>query len=318
MAATSIITGDSYQKSLKLLKEFREDRDAMNLDEVNNYFVEDRDLFFGYWYNQEYENNKQSLSKRVLSKYKNEKSKMFLNLGPTDWQTVFATSPAEPGLTNLQPFETRFGKKLISAGGWSDPHAVQVLDELHDKNGKKICDNIFYITRRGGSSIFGGMLLLKLLGEKDKVHVEASSQRDSCLFSSNHHLPALKNEKDTYYTGLFRDLKRKITPGGPAPRAFDWLRLVHADYNNGCIRLTKESLDSKWARLSYWYNDKNPSSFRVSSQAADDTFCSYWDDYNAFSPEGAVKLYTETYEQAQWKSEHRNSASEKNQMVGCW
>jgi len=85
-----------------------------------------------------------------------EKSRLFEGLGPARWREVLSLSPAEPGLAPLQEFEAR-GEKLYSAGGWSDLHPGIVLKAAG-------CDQIVYVTRRGGESLFGQGVAKRLLG----------------------------------------------------------------------------------------------------------------------------------------------------------
>jgi hypothetical protein len=85
-----------------------------------------------------------------------EKSKRFHPLGPATWLEVMSLSPAEPGLAPLQGFSTERGETLYSAGGWSDLHPAAVLKAAG-------CNQIVYVTRRGGETLFGQGVAKRLL-----------------------------------------------------------------------------------------------------------------------------------------------------------
>lgn len=106
---------------------------------------------FGYW-------GREELLKRIAPNLSpaDEKSRRFLSLGRAPWKTVLGLSPAEPGLSPLKEF-TLAGQALTSAGGWSDLNPSLVLRAVG-------CENVVYITRRGGESLFGQGVAKRLLG----------------------------------------------------------------------------------------------------------------------------------------------------------
>ena len=81
-----------------------------------------------------------------LGQYDDVKSQKFMSLGAMTWERMLSLSPAEPGLTKVQPFSLD-SKKLYSFGGWSDLAPIQVLKALG-------CEKTIYVTRQGGDSTF--------------------------------------------------------------------------------------------------------------------------------------------------------------------
>ncbi len=124
-----------------------------NLDpEFGNKFkiASPEEVMFGYWG----ANDKLALIGKNLDP-KNEKNRRFFSLGMTTWKEVLSLSPAEPGLSPLLPFTAK-KQKLISAGGWSDLHPVDVLKASG-------CKNVVYLTRQGGESLFAQGVANRLL-----------------------------------------------------------------------------------------------------------------------------------------------------------
>jgi len=230
VVTTSVITGKSYEKTIKLRNEFLTNRDSIKQD-IENYSVDYDDLFFGYWYNREYGR----LEQNIKANHDDEKSKRFMDLGSTAWSKVFATSPAEPGLTNFRPFTSSTQENVISSGGWSDLHPTIVLKELKDQKGEKICDKVIYVTRRGGSSTFGQKVILKLLGLKDKLLINKPA--NNCKYENDKH--------QTTYDQLIKGANKD-----EGLRLFNWIELVNNNKNQ-CLKLSKKLLDSKWARLGH-------------------------------------------------------------------
>lgn len=108
------------------------------------------DVRFGYW------GKSEALAKISQNLDSNdEKSRKFLALGPASWKTVMSLSPAEPGLSPLKEFTSQ-GQDYVSAGGWSDLHPVLVLKAAG-------CDNVVYLTRQGGESLFAQGVAKRLL-----------------------------------------------------------------------------------------------------------------------------------------------------------
>ena len=96
-------------------------------------------MSFGYW------GQAADLTKVAANAegYTDEKTARFRNLGQATWRTALSMSPAEPGLSRAVAIDAT----QLSAGGWSDLHPVLVLRNLG-------CENVIYLTRRGGESGF--------------------------------------------------------------------------------------------------------------------------------------------------------------------
>lgn len=124
------------------------------------------DIRFGYWGDME---DLQGIEEAL--NMNDEKSRRFVSLGSTTWRQVLSLSPAEPGLSPLREFTTQAGKEFVSAGGWSDLHPVQVLKAAG-------CQNVLYITRQGGESVFAQGIAKRLLGF-DRDWSEINSKEDS-------------------------------------------------------------------------------------------------------------------------------------------
>ena len=146
---TSILRGDSATQYRKLKVDYLT---ATTPDFGSQFVVNYSDLRFGYWGAERSLRKIESELKRNPKTYDDEKSSKFLSLGETPWLTVLSTSPAEPGLANIQELDS----KQLSAGGWSDLHPTLVLS-AHG------CEKIIYVTRQGGDSIFGQGVAKKLV-----------------------------------------------------------------------------------------------------------------------------------------------------------
>lgn len=160
--ATSIITGQSYSKTLDWLSRYGthnagepESESGRSAEFGKNFSLVDpnNDVKFGYWGD---ERKLRSIEAR-LPKSMDEKSRRFMALGTASWLKILSLSPAEPGLSPVQKFTGINGEDLISAGGWSDLHPVLILEAAG-------CENIVYLTRRGGESPFAQGVAKRLLG----------------------------------------------------------------------------------------------------------------------------------------------------------
>lgn len=149
--STAVLVGESARQvekafidyEEKLSPRFGEKFRAKNPEEV----------LFGYWGNPaSLQNIKSKLDKN------DEKSRRFYGLGQASWKTVLSLSPAEPGLASLLPFEAE-GKKIFSAGGWSDLHPVNVLKASG-------CEQVVFLTREGGESLFAQGVAIRLMNLK--------------------------------------------------------------------------------------------------------------------------------------------------------
>jgi hypothetical protein len=170
--ATSVLTGSavSLYKSAREKYRFTEDERF-----GSNFQIDQQDLRFGYW------GNSQSLN-RIGANLRydsvtraDEKSKKFIALGSQSWFEALATSPAEPGLSNL----VDLNQNIISAGGWSDLHPTLVLRAYG-------CQDIVYLTRRGGESLFAQGVMKKLTniegfhwGDWSRLSAQQRSQKNA-------------------------------------------------------------------------------------------------------------------------------------------
>jgi hypothetical protein len=122
------------------------------------------DVRFGYW------GTAANLAKIAanLQGTQDEKSRRFYPFGQASWKEVLSLSPAEPGLSRLKTFKNQ-GQTLVSAGGWSDLHPVLVLKAAG-------CENVIYLTRQGGESLFAQGVAKRLLNlDRSWEHLETST-----------------------------------------------------------------------------------------------------------------------------------------------
>jgi hypothetical protein len=147
---TSVLVGKAAAEFHEARKKYH---DAMDPHFGKNFKISNpEEIRFGYWGNPD--------DLRRIQKNLNpadEKSRRFMPLGNATWQTVLSLSPAEPGLSNLKDFQIAGRSEiLVSAGGWSDLHPVLVLKAAG-------CDNVVYLTRTNGESIFAQGVAKRLM-----------------------------------------------------------------------------------------------------------------------------------------------------------
>ncbi len=167
---TAVLTNNAYFEAMDSLAHY-----SISFDPAfgKRFSVTSKDVFFGYWGPssalRKIEANLKTPFKtsdgRVWDFSKDAKSQRFFALGEGSWAQVMSSSPAEPGLAPLQelilgtePAATK--GRVYSAGGWSDLHPGAVLKAAG-------CDNVVYVTRRGGESLFGQGVAKRLLGFED-------------------------------------------------------------------------------------------------------------------------------------------------------
>lgn len=178
---TSIVHADGAVRYKALLAEFKK---ANAKADYANFTVDfEKELQYGYWGPS---NAKLTRMAQGLKQRKDLKSSKFRALGTANWFEVLSTSPAEPGLANFQripvgvswdlvkeernkPSELRWNSEKmnyrteVSAGGWSDLHPTIVL------KASGVCDNVVYLTRQNGDSVFGQQVFIRLTGLKEKI-----------------------------------------------------------------------------------------------------------------------------------------------------
>ncbi len=261
---TSVVLGDAVTRYTEQSKEYEKNR-AKDIKDFTLDF--DTELKYGYWGRTE---GLKDIEEGLNTLYRDDlKSQKFMPLHDGIWFEVLGTSPAEPGLSNLQripngprirenkvihknyfywknfwlfklPTLTAvewfnednpkggvipFREEMFSAGGWSDLHPTLVLKA-------KGCEDILYITRQGGESVFGQQIFIRLTGYTDKI-------------------------------SFWEDIKE--------------------GNRRGWTNLTEEEENSPWNRL---YNLMNPtSSYNESIQTASAIYCTDWDKYYIFKGE---------------------------------
>lgn len=258
LPTTAIIHGEGAKKYKRLLKKYISNK-GKNLEDFSLNFYSD--LSYGYW-------GRQSSLEKIANNRDSAdiKSSKFLAMPKGTWFEVLATSPAEPGLANIQrvPDSSKLKRRRIlnkryfsklwgfiptlsavtwfnekspsrgivpfregiySAGGWSDLHPTLVLKA-------RGCDDIVYVTRQGGESVFGQQIFIRLTGYTDKIR-------------------------------FWRDIKE--------------------GNRRGWTDLSEEERNSPWNKL---YNLANPtSSFNRSIEAANAVYCTDWDRFYIFKGE---------------------------------
>ena len=155
LPATSTVHGASYEKYLAEKQNYL---NATNYSSIKSFSVDEADLKFSYWVNKSQgESIKKyfSLQDRELM-FTDAKNAKFNSLGKATWLEIIRLSPAEPGLASIK---TMFKQDAVSAGGWADLEPVSVLKA-------SACENVIYVTRRGGQSLFAQSVLKRILNSE--------------------------------------------------------------------------------------------------------------------------------------------------------
>lgn len=132
LVTTSVLEGDAVTT-------WQAARAAYLRAEPYTFDIDFADVAFGYW-------GRADHLARVAANphgFDDAKTAKFRSLGEATWREVLGYSPAEPGLDRA--LELPDGR--VSAGGWSDLQPVLVLKNLG-------CDEVVYVTRRGGAGWF--------------------------------------------------------------------------------------------------------------------------------------------------------------------
>ncbi|MGZ3693476.1 MAG: hypothetical protein ACXWQO_04745 [Bdellovibrionota bacterium] len=175
-----VVEGDGLREYAKLKMAYNRGEDKDYKDFSLNF---SKDVSFGYWGTRE-DLEKADHGLEADRQAGDLKAQKFKAIGPANWFEVLAVSPAEPGLANFQPIpqnttrETvlaewqkpalerwqglEYRKNIVSAGGWSDLAPVGVLKAMG-------CPSVTYLTRKGGDTIFGQQVLIKLSGDKENI-----------------------------------------------------------------------------------------------------------------------------------------------------
>lgn len=180
LPTTSVLSGEQG------LQKYKELKTAYGRGERRNYgsfAVKSKDVRFGYW-GKKRDLDKADAGLRADRATGDLKAQKFTALGKANWFEVLSLSPAEPGLANLQkaPVNTSREKVLaelqkptlerwqgleyandyLSVGGWSDLAPVGVLKA-------KGCKDVVYLTRKGGDTVFGQQVAIRLFGDQANV-----------------------------------------------------------------------------------------------------------------------------------------------------
>lgn len=198
LPTTSVITGAGAKRYSELKSQYIK-KEAKDVGVFSIDF--DTELSYGYW------GATKTLTKiksNLATLFpKDAKSGKFMGLKGGIWFDVLGTSPAEPGLSSLiripdgnnisrkkilnkKYFSKKWGifptlnaitwfdeknpsggvvpyvADIYSAGGWSDLHPTLVLKASG-------CEDIVYITRQGGESVFGQQIFIRLTGYTEKI-----------------------------------------------------------------------------------------------------------------------------------------------------
>lgn len=145
---TAVLVDSAYRQAFAAYEQYHRTFDRKVA--LSFRIAKSSDVRFGFW-------GKDSDLKKIEKNLPvdDEKSSRFLKLGTANWQEALRLSPAEPGLASFQELSVG-GSPAYSAGGWSDLHPVLVLRSLG-------CENVVYLTRKGGESLFGQGIAKRLL-----------------------------------------------------------------------------------------------------------------------------------------------------------
>jgi hypothetical protein len=180
-ATTSIIKGEAKEKFTQMMSSYNTAN--QNIDYSSYSINFDKDIAYGYWGQQSSLKKIQTGLEPFIQKG-DLKSKKFLALESANWFEVLSISPAEPGLANIQNLirnssresvlteatkdytqrwtNLQSHEKYVSAGGWSDLHPTLILKAYG-------CENIVYLTRQNGESIFGQTVFIRLTGTQNQI-----------------------------------------------------------------------------------------------------------------------------------------------------
>lgn len=261
IATTSIVKGEAINRYFKMRQLYQKQR-GINVEDYSLDF--DRELSYGYWGDHTLlSNTKETLVRDFADDLKSQK---FLNLGSGTWFEVLSTSPAEPGLSNLQriPDSQRFNRHSILEkdyfkkvlGVFPTSRALQWFDEVNPKNGilpfrpnmlsaggwsdlhptivlkASGCQDVLFVTRQGGDSVFGQQIFIRLTG---------------------------------------------------ATKQIPFWKEIRQNNRQGWMNLSIDAEATAWNRI---YNLGNPdSSYSRSIKTAQAIFCTNWDGHDLFSGE---------------------------------
>lgn len=193
---TSVLLGSAYSNAKSVMDSYHLKRDRTAAERFQ--ITDTTQVRFGYWGpSVDLQTISNGLRTKVFSTQTermsfaaDSKSQKFLSLGESQWIEALRLSPAEPGLASLQAMTVN-GQPAYSAGGWSDLHPIPVLKAAG-------CEDVVYLTRKGGESLFGQGIAKRLLNlsrdwsklsTKDpavsQANAQLNNQGDASDMSSN-------------------------------------------------------------------------------------------------------------------------------------
>lgn len=186
--STAVLIGKAHADAEKAQAEYRT---ALDPNFGNSFKIQDSDeVRFGYWGRP----NMLATAAQHLDS-SDEKSRRFLNLGDGTWKQVLGLSPAEPGLSPFKSFVSH-GTPMTSAGGWADLHPVLILKAAG-------CENVVYLTRRGGESLFGQGVAKRLLGYSRSWSLLNSSSDEAKLANAKINNNGDPNDMTSLWSRLY-------------------------------------------------------------------------------------------------------------------
>lgn len=155
IVATGIVAGVSADQIRSAKRAF--DRDFQKTH-GENLKIESADVFYGYTGTpQDLHTAARRLNDFTFPGAQLDKSQRFLELEQMSWREALSMSAAEPGLSSYVETRDSKGNSVLSTGGWSDLHPVTILKASG-------CENVIYVTRKGGDTIFGQGVAKRLFG----------------------------------------------------------------------------------------------------------------------------------------------------------
>lgn len=185
LITTSVVVGGSISNVEEAKRKYLE---SFGKDGESTLRISPEDIRFGYWGR---DSDLQRVERMIPSSRfiasRIEKSKRYFSLGEVEWKEALRLSPAEPGLSSYQAFES-VGGKLLSFGGWSDLHPIPVLKALG-------CGQVVYLTRRGGDTMFGQGVAKRLFDLDDIRWEDLDSSSKEAIRKNNNGIRENQNGK---------------------------------------------------------------------------------------------------------------------------
>lgn len=245
---TSVLAGSAYTHAKVQLQAYSQE---LSPKFGAKFTVKPEEVWFGYWgahdelarISRNLKHPIKDSAGRVWDFSKDAKSLRFKSLGHANWSTVMSLSPAEPGLAPLQEFKVG-NDHYYSAGGWSDLHPGAVLKASG-------CDQVVYVTRRGGESLFAQGVAKKLMSFDDlpwlNISTSPEHKAENVIRNNQGHVA----DQSSRWSQLF-NLANPRSSYNQALRVFD--AVVCSDWNrfditqpNAVSDMINESYAAPWA-----------------------------------------------------------------------